>query len=105
MSRMTKFLKQTCVFERARRNDEGVVLLDKYGHPQYEAPVKIKCRREKIVQDVQVATGSILRSSTRYFTDESQYIEADDRFDGKVVLQVEEYTNQLGKTEGFESYV
>ena len=33
MSRMTKFLKQTCIFERAKRNDEGVVLLDKFGHP------------------------------------------------------------------------
>ena len=105
MSRMTKFLNQTCIFERAKRNDEGVALLDKFGQPQYEAPVRIKCRREKVIKDVQVNTGAILRSSTRYFTDESQCIEADDRFDGKTVLQVEEYTNQLGKTEGFESYV
>ena len=54
---------------------------------------------------MQTSNGAVLRSSTRYYTDESRAIEADDRFDGKAVLEVEEYTNQLGNTEGYESYV
>lgn len=105
MSRMTKFLKQTCSFERVRRNDEGTAVLDKYGEPQYDSPIKIKCRRERLVKDVQTSTGAVLRSTTRYFVDESQPIEVDDRFDGKTILSVEEYINQLGTTEGYECYV
>lgn len=105
MSRMTKFLQQTCSFEKAKRGLDGSVLLDQFGEVMYEAPITLKCRRERVIQDVQTNTGAILRSSTRYFTDETRIIEADDRFDGRVILEVEEYTNQLGKTEGFESYV
>lgn len=105
MSRMTKFLKQTCVFERMKRNDEGTAVLDKFGEPQYEAPKKLKCRREKLVKDIQTNTGAILRSTTRYFLDESQPIETEDRLDGKTILSVEEYINQLGATEGYECYV
>lgn len=105
MSRMTKFLKQTCQLERAVRKADGSVVLDKFGEVQYSAPVTLKCRRERVVKDVQTNTGAILRSATRYFTDEKQTIQADDRLDGRVVLEVEEYTNQLGLTEGFESYV
>lgn len=105
MSRMTKFLKQTCTFERMKRNDEGTTVLDKFGEPQYEVPKKLKCRRERLVKDVQTNTGAILRSTTRYFLDESQPIETEDRLDGKTILSVEEYINQLGATEGYECYV
>ena len=105
MSRMTKFLKQTCQFESAQRNEDGSTKLDQFGEVLYNAPITLKCRREKVVKDVQTSTGAILRSSTRYFTDDVQIVEAEDRFDGKVILEVEEYTNQLGKTEGYESYV
>ena len=105
MSRMTKFLKQSCSFEKAKKNSNGQVQLNKFGEVLYETPTIIKCRRERIVRDVQTSTGAILRSSTRYFTDDSQIIEADDRLDGRIVLEVEEYTNQLGKVEGYESYV
>lgn len=105
MSRMTKFLKQTCVFEKALRNEDGTTKLDKFGEVMYASPQKLKCRREKIVKDVQTNTGAILSSSTRYFTDESQPIDPDDRFDGKVVLEVSEYINSQGLPEGYESYV
>ena len=105
MSRMTKFLKQTCSYEKLKRKADGTVLLDKYGEPQYEAPVVIKCRREVTIQDVQTNTGAILKSSTRYFTDDKHSIQANDRLDGKAVLKTQEYTNQFGVAEGFESYV
>ena len=105
MSRMSKYLKQTCTYERLKRGSDGKVLLDKFGEPQYEAPRSIKCRCEISIQDVQTNTGAILKSSTRYFTDQKQSIQADDKLDGKVVLKTQEYTNQFGVAEGCESYV
>jgi hypothetical protein len=102
---MTKYLKQKCTYEKLKRNTDGKVLLDKFGEPQYESPVVIKCRRETTIQDVQTNTGAIMKSSTRYFTDEKHPIQVDDKLDGKTVLKIQEYINQLGFAEGFESYV
>lgn len=104
MSRITKYLKQECIYEQQKRDSNGNALLDKYGEPSYEAPVTIKCRRETFIQDVLTNTGSILKSSTRYYTDENQAIQANDKLDGKPVIKVQEYINQFGKAEGFESY-
>lgn len=105
MSRMTKFLRQTCQYEQCVHKADGSAKLDKYGEPQYEPPVRIKCRKETLIQDVQTNTGAILKSTTRYFVDNRYHIRASDKFDGKCVLKVVEYTNQSGKVEGFECYV
>jgi hypothetical protein len=105
MSRITKYLKQSCTYEKLKLNRNGTVALDKFGEPQYEAPVIIKCRREVTVQDVQTNTGAILKSSTRYFTDDKHAIRVDDKLDGRPVLKMQEYTNQFGVAEGYESYV
>lgn len=105
MSRMTKFLKQTCLFERATRNEYNEIQLDKFGVIHYEDPVEIKCRREKIFKSVQISNGSILQSSIRYFIDDSVLIEVNDKLDNKVILEVEEYINNLGQVEGYEVYV
>ena len=77
--------------------------MNKYGEAEYEAPITLKCRRERTTKDVLTANGSVVRSASIYYTDESQVIRPDDKIDGRVVLSVEEYTNELGKTEGFES--
>lgn len=105
MSRMTKYLRQTCLYEQCRRKEDGTVSLDMYGEPLYESPVKIKCRREVSVQDVQTNTGAILKSNTRYFVANTHSIKADDKLDGKYILKVTEYINQFGKAEGYECYV
>lgn len=105
MSRMSKFLKQTCVLEKALRDPNGSTKLDKFGEIMYDSPQTIKCRRERIIKDVQTNTGAILRSSTRYFTDDSVVVEADDRLDGRAIVEVEEYINAKGEPEGYESYV
>ena len=105
MSRMTKYLKQKCTYEKLKRDDSGKILFDKFGEPQHEAPVVEKCRRETTIQDIQTSTGAIMKSSTRYFTDDKQVIQAGDKLDGKTVLKVQEYINQFGVAEGFESYV
>lgn len=85
------------------RDASGEIALNKYGEAQYGAPTTLKCRRERTTKDVLTANGSVVRSASIYYTDESTVIRPDDRIDGKVVLSVEEYTNELGKTEGFES--
>lgn len=105
MSRMTKYLKQKCTYEKAKCDKNGNILHDKFGDPQYEASEIIKCRREETIQDVQTSTGAILKSSTRYFTDDKHSIKAGDKLGGKPVLKTQEYTNQFGAVEGFESYV
>ena len=104
MSRISKYLKQTCTYEKLVRDEQGNAILDKFGEPRYEAPITIKCRREINVQDVLSNTGAVLKSSTRYFTDEKQTIQANDRIDGNSILKVQQYINQFGKSEGFESY-
>lgn len=85
------------------RDASGEIALNKYGEAQYGAPTTLKCRRERTTKDVLTANGSVVRSASIYYTDESTVIRPDDRIDGRVVLSVEEYTNELGKTEGFES--
>lgn len=105
MSRLTKFLKQTCQYESAQRDKNGKTKLNEYGDILYAKPKTLRCRREKLVTDIQTGTGAILKTSSRYFFDERVEVLADDRIDGHVVISAEEYTNQLGKCEGYECYV
>lgn len=105
MSRMTKFLKQTCLFSAAVRDTQDVIQLNRYGEVEYEEPIQLSCRRERTVKDVLTSNGAVMKSTARYFLDESVVIQADDKLDGRTVLSVAEYTNQLGLTEGFECYV
>lgn len=105
MSRMTKFLKQKCQVEAYKRDDKGDPELNRFGEIVYEDPIQCRCRCEKIVKDVQTINGSIVRSTARYFLDEKVELLADYRIDGRVLLTVEEYTNELGTVEGYEVYV
>lgn len=105
MSRMSKYLKQKCTYEKMLLDKDGEPLLDKFGEPQYEESVTIRCRREITVKDVQTNTGAILQSTTLYYTDDRQFIQAGDKLDGRTVIVVREYTNQFGTVEGFESRV
>lgn len=105
MSRMTKYLKQKCTYEKLKRNQAGKVLLDKFGEPQHEAPIVLKCRFETSTQEVQTNTGAVLTSIARYFTDDKHIIQVGDKLGGRSVVKVQEYINQFGVAEGFESYV
>lgn len=104
MSRMTKFLRQTCQLEHYAEVN-GAPKLNDFGEIQYEAPVAVQCRHEVSHKDVQTTNGSIVRSASRYFVDDSQPVRADDRIDGKVVVSVQSYINGLGQSEGYEVYV
>lgn len=104
MSRMTKFLKQTCTFEEAVRDSKGQLVMNKYGEPTYKRSCTLKCRREGATKDVLTSNGAVIRSESIYYTDESQLIRTDDKLDGKIVTAVSEYTNEHGKVEGYESH-
>lgn len=105
MSRMTKFLKQTCRFQQAKHVEDNNVALNKFGEIIYGPVIILKCRRERVIQDTQTSNGAVLSSYTRYYTDEKQVIQIGDKLDGKPVNQLEEYINQAGVTEGYLSYV
>lgn len=104
MSRMTKFLKQTCIFEEAQRDAQDKPVMNKYGEPSYGPSRTLRCRRERSTKDVLTTNGAVLRSETIYYTDEGQRIRTGDKLDGSVVIAVSEYTNEHGKVEGYESH-
>ena len=104
MSRMTKFLKQTCSFEAAERDMSGKPAMNRYGELTYKPPITLKCRRERSTKDVLSVNGAVIRSETIYYTDEKQLIRTDDKLDGNVVVAVSEYTNEKGTVEGYESH-
>lgn len=104
MSRMTKFLRQKCQLERLVV-ENGQPKLNDFGEFQYEAPIELRCRHESSHKDIQTSNGSIVRSTSRYYLDGSQFIAADYRIDGRVVISVTEYVNGLGVVEGYEVYV
>lgn len=104
MSRMTKFLRQKCQLEKLIE-EKGQPKLNDFGEFQYEPPVVLNCRHETSHKDVQTANGSIVRSTSVYYVDESHPIKADYRIDGKVVISVMGYVNALGNIEGYEVYV
>lgn len=105
MSRMTKFLKQKCQVAPYSVDDEGVIEHNRFGEIIYKNPIECKCRRERIVKNIQTENGSLLRATACYFLDESLEILADYLIDGNVVITAEEYINEHGKVEGYEVYV
>lgn len=104
MSRMTKFLKQKCSLERYVV-ENGQPKHNAFGELQYQPSVQLKCRHEMSTKDVQTANGSVVRTTSVYYVDESVPILADYKIDGHVVISVISYVNALGNVEGYEVYV
>lgn len=105
MSRVTKFLRQRCVVTPYQVQANGQPIINPFGEIQYDEPQVCKCRHEISYQDVQVANGSLVKSSSRYFLDDSVEIKADYLIDGLAVLSVSTFVNQKGVIEGYEVYV
>lgn len=105
MSRITKFLNQKCQHSKAIRDASGRPILNRYGEVQLGIPITRKCRKERITKDIQTSNGSIVRSTSVYYFDESTNVTVDDNLDGDVVLSVSEYRNIMGVLEGYECYV
>lgn len=105
MSRMTKFLKQTTEYRPAVKDENNEPVLDLYGRPSYGDAKVLKCRRERALSDVLTTTGSVTRSSTIYYLDESVSVDIGDLLDNKQIIDFEEYVNENGKTEGYKVMV
>ena len=105
MSRMTKFLRQTCYIQPYELDPSGAPKLNDFGEIQYQKPIKCRCRKESSYQDVQTGNGHIVKAVTRYYLDESLKIRADYLIDDRAILTVNEYVNAQGLTEGYEVYV
>ena len=105
MSRITKFLRQTCFVQPYQVDDQGKPLLNDFGEILYKDPIKCRCRHESSYQDVQTSNGQIVKSSSRYYLDESLELRADYLIDGLAILTLSTYTNAQGLTEGYEVYV
>lgn len=100
-SRMAKYLKQTCLLERVSRAIGGEPEMNIYGELTYDSSTIISCRRERYIRDVEIASGSIIKSSYQYYTVEE--IGMNDKLDSLVVLSGEEYINARGNPEGYRS--
>lgn len=105
MSRLTKYLKQTCMVQPYKVDATGKAVRNIYGELEYELSMSCKCRHEVSMQDIQVANGSIIRSTAKYFLDESTPILADYRIDGYTVLSVVSLVDATGRVEGYEVHV
>lgn len=105
MSRMTKFLNQKCAVSPYQLDEQGEPQVNQFGELEYLPSVMCKCRHEISFQDIQVSNGSVVKSTARYFLDDTQEVKADYLIDGRAVLSVISYVNALGKVEGYEVYV
>lgn len=101
MSRMTKYLKQTCVVQNMVLDDQGEPVVDLYGEPTYSSPKNYLCRRERSFKDVLTVSGVMKKSSITYYLDEMCNIQIGDLIDGRAVVDFQEYTNEHGNTEGY----
>lgn len=105
MSRMTKFLKQTCLVEAYSVDENGKPEHNRFGELIYQPAVECKCRNEQSVRDFQLSNGSIVRSSARYFLDNSMELKVDYRLDGHLIILLDEYIGPLGELVGYEVFV
>ena len=105
MSTMTKYLKQSCTVAAYKLDDAGKPELNMFGEIQYQPPQQCRCRHEIAFQDIQVSNGSIVRSTARYFLDDTMEIRADYLIDGRAALSVASYVDALGSVIGYEVYV
>lgn len=102
MSRLTKYLKQKAQITLMERDREGNPILDDYGDPKYRVSnITAKCRRERDTKDVLTTGGAASVSTTKYYFDTSINIDIGDKVDGKVVLTVTDYINDMGISEGW----
>lgn len=87
------------------RDEDGEPVLDIYGDPTYEAPIEVKCRRERSIKDIITVTGAMARSYSTYYLDEQHVVDLGDLLDGKPIVDFAEYINEYGLVEGYEVMV
>ena len=105
MSRMTKFLRQTCTVEAYELDETGAPKRNEFGELVYKKPVTRRCRRELMGVNNSDPNGRLVQQESRYYLDDSMEILADYLIDGQPVHTVAEYINGIGRMVGYEVYV
>lgn len=105
MSRITKYFKQTCAFVPATRSSTNAITTNKYGEITYATPKTVCCRHEVCIKDIETKDGELIKSSDRYFLDNSNTIQVGDTLDGRPIIVASSLVNESGETEGYECYV
>lgn len=105
MNKITKYLNQKAFFESLKTYKNNKPELNIYGEPVYLQGLYIKCRREEYIKDIQTSTGSIVRSSTAYYLDDSVSIKINDKIDGKLILVFEDFVDRDGRILGYKAIV
>ena len=105
MARISKYLRQYCTVQKAKKTASGTVQLNGFGEVEYASPIRVKCRCEQSAKDVLTSNGSVVKSTARYFFEPSVNLSVDDRIDGKPIQTMSEYVSRVGKVEGLECYV
>ena len=101
MGRLTKYLKQTAVIELHRRNEDGKPKLDAYGQPEFDAPIRVRCRVEPYQARATTSYGMSVLYTNTYYIDETIKVRNGDRIDGHEVQSVEAYVDGSGKLIGY----
>lgn len=102
MSRMSVYLRQTATYEAVKYDSDGNPVLDEYGKPEYEAPVTVKCRKEKYHTKAATGYGQFINYSSTYYLDERIKPKIDDKLDGHLIQDVHEYVDGIGVLVGYE---
>lgn len=102
MSRMSVYLRQTATYEAVKYDEQGKPVLDAYGNPTYEAAVTVKCRKEKYHAKAATGYGQFVNYSSTYYLDEKIKPKVDDKLDGHLIQDVNEYVDGIGVLVGYE---
>lgn len=104
-SRLTKYLKQKAIFASVLTDEQGKVVLNDYGEPDYSATTLVRCRKQPYERVESSYSGQYVDIRSVYYFDDSVIPKVGDMVDGAVVKKAEEYIDGMGLRVGFEVYV
>lgn len=98
---LATYLNQIVVYETTNT-------VDKYGDITYNNPVLVSCRREPCTKMIQDVNGKLYQTTHMYFIDAISGIVPEpwkNKFDGRVVMQVQGLVTIGGVVTGYEVIV
>lgn len=101
MGRLSIYLHQTAVLEKALYAPSGQPMLDVYGQPAYGSPITVKCRKEPYTVRASSGYGQFVNYTTTYYLDSSVEVKNGDKLDGQSIQSVEEYIDGFGTLVGY----
>lgn len=102
MSRLSAYLNQTAVLEKALYAPNGQPMLDVYGQPEYSRPQTVKCRKEPYTVRASSGYGQFVNYTTTYYLSNAVKVQNGDKLDGQHIQSVEEYIDGFGTLVGYK---